>query len=165
MPNNNEKLGGGVTFDKFLQNPLPALADGLNRIIKPDMAVATPLQEFEKNPLLKIAVSPDLDLIVASCKFNLNQERVKGSLSEGFGFTNFPTIFTAPVDLFRPHRVSSLLASDYLPQVAENNTPRWMDAATMCSIYNEFINRLSLVESLRAYPSKGELMSRPNHPP
>lgn len=160
MPNSNEKLGRGVTFDKFLQNLLPAQADGLNRIIKPDEAMANNLQELEKKNLLKIAIFPDLDLIAASCKFNPNQERVKGSLSEGFGFTCFPSIFTAPVNLFRSHSVSSLLASDYLPQVAENNTPRWMDAATMCSIYNEFRNRLSLVESLSALIQAKENLCR-----
>ena len=90
---------------------------------------------------------------------------MKGSLSEGFGFTNFPTIFTAPVDLFRSHRASSLLASDYLPQVAENNTPRWMDAATMCSIYNEFINRLSLVEKSPRLSKQRRTYVAPNPPP
>ena len=52
--------------------------------------------EFESNPLLMMAVSPDLDLLDASGKFNPNQDGVKDSYSMGLGFTCAPAIFTAP---------------------------------------------------------------------
>jgi len=65
-------LGGGVTVEEFRSRLLPAIADGLNQIIKANNTVATPLlrafdsdkdgaittQELESNPLLMIAVSP-----------------------------------------------------------------------------------------------------------
>jgi len=106
----NGKLGGGVTVDEFRSKLLPALADGLNRIIKADKAVAnTILQAFdadqngvispteiENNILLKLAISPDLDLLDASGKFNPGQDGVKDSLSVGLGFTCVPASFTAP---------------------------------------------------------------------
>ncbi len=106
----NGKLGGGVTVDEFRNKLLPALVDGLNGIIKTDKAVANTLlqafdsdhngtitlQELENNPLLMIAISPDLDLLDASGKFNPGQDGVKDSLSIGLGFTCVPATFIAP---------------------------------------------------------------------
>jgi hypothetical protein len=108
----NGKLGGGVTVDEFRGKLLPAIADGLNQIIKTDKAVANTLlqafdsdkngtitvQELENNPLLMIAISPDLDLLDASGKFNPNQDGVKDAYSVGLGFTCVPATFIAPGD-------------------------------------------------------------------
>jgi hypothetical protein len=108
----NGKLGGGVTVEEFRSKLLPSIADGLNQIIKADQAVANTLlpifdsdhngtitiQELENNPLLMIAVSPDLDLLDASGKFNPGQDGVKDSYSVGLGFTCVPATFTAPGD-------------------------------------------------------------------
>ena len=108
----NGKLGGGVTVDEFRSTLLPALAAGLNQVIKTDKAVATPLlqafdsdhdgtitlQELENNPVLMLAISPDLDLLDASGKFNPGQDGVKDSYSMGLGFTCVPAKFTAPGD-------------------------------------------------------------------
>ena len=108
----NGKLGGGVTVDEFRAKLLPALADSLTRIIKADTGAANTLlqafdadhnatitlQELENNLLLKIAISPDLDLLDASGKFNPRQDGVKDSLSVGLGFTCVPATFTAPGD-------------------------------------------------------------------
>lgn len=108
----NGKLGGGVTVDEFRSKLLPAIAAGLNQVIKTDKAVATPLlqafdsdhngtitlQELENNPMLMLAISPDLDLLDASGKFNPNQDGVKDSYSVGLGFTCVPATFTAPGD-------------------------------------------------------------------
>ncbi len=108
----NGKLGGGVTVEEFRSKLLPALAAGLNQVIKTDKAVATPLlqafdsdhngtitpQELENNPVLMLAISPDLDLLDASGKFNPGQDGVKDSYSVGFGFTCVPATFTAPGD-------------------------------------------------------------------
>jgi hypothetical protein len=108
----NGKLGGGVTVEEFHSKLLPAIADGLNQIIKEDKAVANTLlpifdadqngtitiQELENNPILMIAVSPDLDLLDASGQFNPGQDGVKDSYSIGLGFTCVPATFTAPGD-------------------------------------------------------------------
>jgi len=108
----NGKLGGGVTVDEFRSTLLPALAAGLNQVIKTDKAAATPLlqaldsdhngtitlQELENNPVFMLAISPDLDLLDASGKFNPGQDGVKDSYSIGFGFTCVPAAFTAPGD-------------------------------------------------------------------
>ena len=108
----NGKLGGGVTVDEFRGKLLPAIVDGLNQIIKADQAGANTLlqvfdsdhngtitiQELENNPLLMIAVSPDLDLLDASGNFNPGQDGVKDSYSVGLGFTCVSATFTAPVD-------------------------------------------------------------------
>jgi len=107
----NGKLGGGVTVDEFRGKLLPAIADGFNQIIKRDQTVANTLlpvfdsdhdgtitiQELENNPLLMIAISPDLDLLDASGNFNPNQDSVKDSYSLGLGFTCVPATFTAPL--------------------------------------------------------------------
>jgi len=104
--------GGGVTADEFRGKLLPGIADGLNQVIKADQAVANTLlqvfdsdqngiitvQELENNPLLMIAISPDMDLLDASGKFNLGQDGVKESYSVGLGFTCVPATFTAPGD-------------------------------------------------------------------
>ena len=106
------KLGGGVTGDQFRGNLLPAIAEGLNLIIKTDQARANTLllifdadknglittQELENNPLLMLAISPDLDLLDASGKFNPGQDGVKDSYSVGLGFSCVPAAFTAPGD-------------------------------------------------------------------
>jgi hypothetical protein len=56
------------------------------------------IQELENNPLLMLAVSPDLDLLDASGNFNPGQDGVKDSYSVGLGFTCVPDTFTAPGD-------------------------------------------------------------------
>jgi hypothetical protein len=108
----NGKLGGGVTVAEFRGKLLPTVTDGLNQIIKADPALATTLlqafdsdrdgtitiQELENNPLLMLAVSPDLDLLDASGNFNPGQDGVKDSYSVGLGFTCVPATFTAPGD-------------------------------------------------------------------
>jgi len=108
----NGKLGGGVTDEEFRGKLLPGIADGLSQIIKVDKAAANTLlqvfdsdqngiitvQELENNPLLMIAVSPDMDLLDASGKFNPRQDGVKDSYSVGLGFTCVPATFTAPGD-------------------------------------------------------------------
>jgi hypothetical protein len=100
----NGKLGGGVTFEEFRGKVLPPIADGLNLVIKSDQTAAIPIlqafdsdsngtitvQELENNPLLMLAISPDMDLLDASGKFNPGQDGVKDSYSVGFGFTCVP---------------------------------------------------------------------------
>lgn len=112
----NGRLGGGVTVDEFRSKLLPAIADGLNQIVKTNNTAATPLlkafdsnkdgmitsQELEKNPLLMIAVSPDLDLVDASGNFNPGQDGAKDSYSIGLGFTCVPANFTVPEDVLVP---------------------------------------------------------------
>ena len=104
----NGKLGGGVTVEQFRSKLLPTVADGLNQIAKVDKAVANTLlqafdsdhngtittQELEKNPLLMIAISPDLDLLDSAGKFNPGQDGVKDSYSVGLGFTCVSATFT-----------------------------------------------------------------------
>lgn len=106
----NGKLGGGLAVEEFRSKILPAITEGLNQVIKADKNVANTIlpifdsdsngtitvQEFENNPLLMMAVSPDLDLLDASGKFNPNQDGVKDSYSMGLGFTCVPAVFTAP---------------------------------------------------------------------
>ena len=108
----NGKLGGGVTVDEFRSKLLPGIVAGLNGIISTDKTVATPIlqaldsdhngtisiQELENNPLLIAALSPDLDLLDASGKFNPGQDGVKDSYSMGLGFTCVLATFTAPGD-------------------------------------------------------------------
>lgn len=104
----NGKLGGGMTVDEFRAKLLPAIADGLNAVINSDQVVSPPLikafdsdqngtitvQELENHPLLRIAVSPDLDLLDASGAFNPGQDGVKDSYSIGLGFTCVPAVFS-----------------------------------------------------------------------
>jgi hypothetical protein len=104
------KLGGGVTVEEFRNKLLPAIADGFNQIITANNPAASPLlqtfdldkdgiittQELEKNPLLMLAVSPDLDLLDSSDKFNPGQDGVKDSYSIGLGFTCVPAAFAVP---------------------------------------------------------------------
>ena len=106
----NGKLGGGVTVEEFRSRLLPALADGLNQIITNNNTVATLLlqafdsnqdgiissEELEKNPVLMIAVVPDLDLTDAAGKFNPGQDGVNDSYSLGLGFTCVPATFVVP---------------------------------------------------------------------
>jgi hypothetical protein len=108
----NGKLGGGVTVEEFRGKLLPGIADGLNQVIKANQAMASTIlqvfdsdqngiitvQELENNPLLMIAISPDMDLLDASGKFNPGQDGVKESYSVGLGFTCVPATFTAPGD-------------------------------------------------------------------
>ena len=108
----NGKLGGGLSVDEFRAKILPTITDGLNQIIKANQSAATPLltafdsdqngtitaQELENNPLLMLAVSPDLDLLDGSGKFNPNQDGAKDSYSVGLGFTCVPATFTLPGD-------------------------------------------------------------------
>ncbi len=109
----NGKLGGGVTVDEFRNKLLPAITEGLNGFIKLNNSGANTLlktfdsdnngaitaQELENNPLLMIAISPDLDLLDASGKFQPGQDGVKDSYSLGQGFTCVPATFTAPLVL------------------------------------------------------------------
>jgi hypothetical protein len=104
------KLGGGVTVEEFQSRLLPAIAEGFNQIIKTNNTAATPLlqafdsdkdglitaQELEKNPVLMIAASPDMDLLDSSGKFNPGQDGAKDSYSIGLGFTCVPAAFIAP---------------------------------------------------------------------
>jgi hypothetical protein len=106
----NGKLGGGVTDEEFQSKLLPAIAGGLNLLITSNKAGASTLlqtfdsdksgtitaQEIENNRLLMLMISPDLDLLDASRKFNPNQDGVKDSYSLGLGFTCVPAIFTVP---------------------------------------------------------------------
>jgi hypothetical protein len=113
----NGKLGGGVTVDEFRGKLLPAIADGLNKFIKANNAMANTIlqafdsdkngsisvQELENNPLLMLVISPDLDLLDASGKFNPGQDGVKDSYSVGLGFTCAPANFTAPASISVPY--------------------------------------------------------------
>jgi hypothetical protein len=54
------------------------------------------LAETENNVLLKLALSPDLDLLDAAGQFNPRQDGIKDSFSVGLGFTCVPAGFTAP---------------------------------------------------------------------
>jgi len=104
------KVGGGVTVDEFRSKLLPAIASGLNQIIKLDSTMANTIlpvfdsdrdgaitaKELENNALLMLAASPDLDLLDASGKFNPGQDGVKDSYSIGLGFTCVPASFSAP---------------------------------------------------------------------
>ena len=112
----NGKLSGGVTVQDFSEKLLPAIAVGLNQVIKIDTTAATVLlqafdsnndgeitsAELESNPLLMIAISPDLDLLDASGKFNPGQDGVKDSYSIGLGFTCVPASFTVLGDTLVP---------------------------------------------------------------
>jgi len=112
----NGKLGGGLTVGDFKSKLLPAIGKGLNQIIKADMTTTKLLsqvfdsnsdgtitiQELEGNPLLMIALSPDLDLLDASGTYNPRQDGVKDSYSVGFGFTCVPSSFTMPEKLLIP---------------------------------------------------------------
>lgn len=107
---NNGKIGGGITADEFRGNLLPAIAEGINQVIKADQTAANTLlpifdadgngtissEELEKNPLLMLAISPDLDLLDGSGNFNPGQDGVKDSYSAGLGFTCVPAVFTVP---------------------------------------------------------------------
>ncbi len=100
----NGKLGGAVTVEEFRGKVLPPIADGLNLVIQSDQTAATAIlqafdsdsngeitgQELENNPLLMIAISPDMDMLDASGKFNPRQDGVNNSYSVGFGFTCVP---------------------------------------------------------------------------
>jgi hypothetical protein len=104
------KLGGGVTLEEFRTRLLPSIVDGLNQVIEANHSAATLLlqafdsdkdgiitaQELEKNPVLMVAISPDLDLLDTSGKFNPGQDGVNDSYSIGFGFTCVPAAFVVP---------------------------------------------------------------------
>lgn len=106
----NGKLGGGLAVKEFRSKILPAILEGLNQTIKVDKDASSTFlrffdsdnngtittQEFESNPLLKVAISPDLDLLDSSGNFNPNQDGVKDSYSLGLGFTCVPAMFVAP---------------------------------------------------------------------
>jgi hypothetical protein len=108
----NGKLGGGITVEEFRNRLLPAIADGLNQVVAANNEAATPIlqtfdsnkdnvitvEELEKNPVLMIAVSPDLDLLDASNTFNPGQDGVKDSYSIGLGFTCVPAGFSVPTE-------------------------------------------------------------------
>ena len=106
----NGKLGGGLTVEQFKGKLLPPIVDGLNQFVKADPAAGNTIlqtldsnhdgtitvQELANNPLLMAAISPDLDLLDASGKFNPGQDGVKDSYSIGLGFTCVRADFTAP---------------------------------------------------------------------
>jgi hypothetical protein len=106
----NGKLGGGVTDEEFQDKLLPAIAIGLNQLIKDNNSAAPTLlqafdsdkdetittQELENNPVLMIAISPDLDLLDASGAFNPGQDGTRDSYSIGLGFTCVPASFVTP---------------------------------------------------------------------
>jgi hypothetical protein len=106
----NGKLGGGITVEQFRGRLLPALSEGLNQIVASESTAATPLlqafdadkdkiittQELEKNIILMIAISPDLDLLDSTDTFNPGQDGVKDSYSIGLGFTCVPADFITP---------------------------------------------------------------------
>lgn len=108
----NGKLGGGVALEEFREKLLPAIVSGLNQIITANQDASNALlpvfdsdkngtitiQEFEKNPVLMMAVSPDLDLLDASGEFSPGQDGVNDSYSVGLGFTCVPVIFNMPED-------------------------------------------------------------------
>jgi hypothetical protein len=108
----NGKLGGGVSVDEFRGKLLPIVVDGLNAVLAANPDAAKPLlqafdsdrngeismEELERNPLLMLAISPDLDLLDASGAFNPRQDGEKDSYSAGFGFTCVPAAFEAPGD-------------------------------------------------------------------
>jgi len=108
----NGRLGGGLGVDEFRGKLLPTIADGLNQTIKADKAAADAIlpvldsnhdgtitvQELENNPVFMLAISPDLDLLDASGKFNPGQDEVKDAYSLGLGFTCAPATFSAPGD-------------------------------------------------------------------
>jgi hypothetical protein len=113
----NGRLGGGITASDFQARVLPAIAAGLNQMVASDKGCSAgcsnpakillqafdtdkngsiSLDELKGNMLLNAAISPDLDLLDASGKFNPRQDGVKDSLSIGLGFTCVPAIFKAP---------------------------------------------------------------------
>jgi hypothetical protein len=106
----NGKLGGGVTVDEFRTKLLPTIADGLSQVAKANPAAAGTLlqaldanhdgaitaQEIENNPMLMLAIAPDMDLLDASGNFKPGQDGVKDSYSVGLGFTCVPASFAAP---------------------------------------------------------------------
>lgn len=106
----NGIIGGGLTDQEFRSVLLPKVADGLNQISKSDKDAANALmqafdsdkngtittQELESNTILKIILSPDLDLLDADGKFNPGQDGVKDTYSMGLGFTCVSAVFTAP---------------------------------------------------------------------
>jgi hypothetical protein len=108
----NGRLGGGVSVDEFRGKLLPIIAEGLNEVLaaNPDAAQVLlqafdsdrdgiiSVEELERNPLLMLAISPDLDLLDASGAFNPRQDGEKDSYSAGFGFTCVPAAFAAPGD-------------------------------------------------------------------
>ncbi len=97
-------LGGAVTVEEFRGKVLPPIADGLNLVIQSDQTAGTAIlqafdsdgngaitsQELENNPLLMIAISPDMDMLDASGEFNPRQDGVNDSYSVGLGFTCVP---------------------------------------------------------------------------
>lgn len=109
-------LGGGMTATEFGEKLLPAIAQGLNLVIKEkNMAAPTLLQAFDadndklitteelsNNPILMLAISPDIDLLDASGKFNPGQDGTNDSYSIGLGFTCVPGTFDAPVEASVP---------------------------------------------------------------
>ena len=108
----NGRLGGGLTAAEFSDKLLPKIADGLNQIVQADPTAAKVLlqaldsnndgtitiQELQTNPVLKLAISPDLDLLDASGTFNPGQDGREDSYSMGLGFTCVPASFVAPGD-------------------------------------------------------------------
>jgi len=99
-----------VTVDEFRSKILPAIAAGLNQVIEDNNNAAPTLlqafdsnkdktittEELEKNPVLMIAISPDLDLLDSSGEFNPGQDGERDSYSIGLGFTCVPADFVEP---------------------------------------------------------------------
>jgi hypothetical protein len=76
----------------------PAPATTLLQAFDSDRDGIITIQELENNPLLMLAVSPDLDMLDASGNFNPGQDGAKDSYSVGLSFTCVPATFTAPGD-------------------------------------------------------------------
>jgi hypothetical protein len=108
----NGRLGGGLSISEFREKILPAIAEGLNLAVSNNPDTAKPLlavfdtdkngtisaQELEANPLLTLAIAPDLDLLDGSGNFNPRQDGEKDSFSMGLGFTCVPAVFITPED-------------------------------------------------------------------
>jgi hypothetical protein len=104
------KLGGGIAVAEFRAKLLPALVDGMNSVAQVDAGAAGALlqifdadqngtitpEEIESNPLVQIALAPDVDLMDAAGQFNPRQDGVKDSLSVGLGFACTAAKFTTP---------------------------------------------------------------------
>lgn len=106
----NGRLGGGITVSELNSKVLPALAAGINQLSPAAKAAGGTLlttldangdgtitgEELGQNVLVKLATTPDLDLLDASGKFNPRQDGVNDSMSVGLGFACAPATFTAP---------------------------------------------------------------------
>jgi len=115
----NGRLGGGISVNDFQNSVLPAIAAGANNMVASDKGCqagcsnpakvllqvldtdkngTVTVDELKGNLLLNAAISPDLDLLDASGKFNPRQDGVKDALSLGLGFSCVAAGFSAPAN-------------------------------------------------------------------